>query len=181
MEHHQKSNETYLTGSGVKVANCYQCGKCSGGCPQNSEMDYPPSMVVRMVQYGTSAMEEKALRSFAIWACLSCEMCYQRCPMEMNVPALMDALRHESLKRGWVNPAAANIVAFHQSFLENIEKGGRLHEMGMVASYKMKTGNWLQDIGLSQSMMRKGKLHLFAKKIEGHKAIRRLFKHYQNH
>jgi len=180
MAHHPQTKPNYLSATGIKPAACYQCGKCSAGCPQNCDMDYPPSMVMRMLQYNAPDMEEKLLKSFAIWACLSCEMCYQRCPMQINVPAVMDALRQESIRKGWVHREAADIVAFHRSFLQNIEQTGRLHEAGMVMNYKLKTGNWLQDVNLSPAMMKRGKLHLFAKKIEGHKAVRRLFNHHQN-
>lgn len=175
MDHHAVVCRSFLAETGVKVANCYQCGKCSGGCPLNSEMDYPPSMIMRMLQYNTPQMDEKVLSSYSIWLCLSCEMCYQRCPMEMNVPAVMDALRQESLRREVVHPKASGIVAFHQSFLESVKNGGRLHEAGMVVSYKFKTGNWVQDMSLTPQMMQKGKLNFFATRIHGYKAVSRLF------
>ena len=47
----------------VKVSHCYQCGKCSAGCPLSEEMDYPPSVIMRMLQTGNPALEDKVLRS----------------------------------------------------------------------------------------------------------------------
>ena len=48
-------NENYMAdevrgNTGVNVARCYQCGKCSAGCATAPEMDYPPSLVLRMLQ-----------------------------------------------------------------------------------------------------------------------------------
>ena len=43
----------------ISAAKCYQCGKCSAGCPVATEMDYPPSMVLRMLQTENPVLEEK--------------------------------------------------------------------------------------------------------------------------
>jgi len=48
---------------------CYQCGKCSAGCPSISEMDISPSEIIRLVQLGE---EEEVLNSKTIWVCASC-------------------------------------------------------------------------------------------------------------
>ncbi len=48
----------------VKVTHCYQCGKCSAGCPLAEEMDYPPSLVMRMLQTGNPELEEKVFVPF---------------------------------------------------------------------------------------------------------------------
>jgi len=160
----------------VPVHKCYQCGKCSAGCPLNSEMEYPPSVILRMLQYNTPEMEEKVLRSYAIWVCLTCEMCYQRCPMEIDIPQMMDYLRSESIRRGLVHEKAKSIVAFHNSFLSSIKSTGRLHELGVVGGYKFKTMNLMQDVELAPKMMARGKFHIFAEKIKDLTIMKRIFK-----
>ena len=46
--------------SGVRVHDCYQCGKCSAGCPVVSWMDYTPNQIVRMVQSDHSGSRVEA-------------------------------------------------------------------------------------------------------------------------
>ena len=38
--------------SGQKLLACYQCGRCSAGCPVVEEMDIIPSEVIRLLQLG---------------------------------------------------------------------------------------------------------------------------------
>jgi len=52
-EHHSERNSlAYAVEKKVDVhaQKCYQCGKCSAGCPVADEMDLPPSMVMRLLQ-----------------------------------------------------------------------------------------------------------------------------------
>ncbi len=161
--------------TGVKVQRCYQCGKCSAGCPVADEMDYPPSLVLRMLQTRTPEMEEKVLRSYSIWLCLSCEMCIQRCPMEVDVPIMMDYLRGESKRLNMVNPKAKDIVSFHHAFLDSIKSTGKLFEFGVVMNYKMRTFKLFQDVTLAPTMYSKGKLHFSPEKVKNLPLISRIF------
>jgi heterodisulfide reductase subunit C len=51
-------------------ALCYQCGKCTAGCPIAYAMDYPPHQILRGVQLG---MRDVVLSSRTIWLCAACE------------------------------------------------------------------------------------------------------------
>jgi len=146
--------------SGVSVQRCYQCGKCSAGCPASSEMDLTPSVVLRLLQTKTAEAEHKVLNSYAIWLCLACQTCVARCPMEVDLPKAMDVLRAESLRLNLVHPNAKDIVAFHTSFNNTIRRFGRLWEMGLIAEYKLRTRHFLQDVVLAPVMLQKGKLSL---------------------
>jgi heterodisulfide reductase subunit C2 len=159
----------------VKTARCYQCGKCSAGCPLATEMDYPPSMIVRMLQTGDKKLEEKVLRSKTIWLCLTCEMCISRCPMEVDIPKMMDFLREKSLREKKTHPYAKNIIDFHKSFLSSIKKTGRLYEIGLVVEYKMRSRKLLQDVLLAPKMFAKGKLKILPEMIKNRKQIERIF------
>jgi heterodisulfide reductase subunit C len=159
----------------VDVKKCYQCGKCSAGCPLSMEMDYTPNYIMRMLQTEDQHLEEKVLRSLTIWLCLSCEMCYSRCPMSTEIPKIMDFLREKSLSKKMVNPKAKKILAFHQSFLKSIEKTGRLYEMGLIADYKSRVMDVFQDVTLAPEMIAKGKLHFFPEKIHDKKGISTIF------
>lgn len=160
----------------VKVSRCYQCGKCSAGCPLSEEMDYPPSVIMRMLQTGNTKLEDKVLRSFSIWVCLTCEMCFARCPMSIDIPKMMDFLREKALKEKKANPEAKEIIAFHKSFLDSIRYTGRLYEIGLLADYKSRTLKILDDIALAPAMLKRGKLNIFPEMIHDRKGIATIFR-----
>ena len=160
----------------VNVIECYQCGKCTAGCPVADRMDLRPSIVMRMLQSGDDVEMDQILRSLSIWLCLTCETCYSRCPMELDIPKVMDYLRQRSLAEGKVHREARDIVAFHKSFLNSIESNGRLHEMGLVIDYKLHSGNLLQDVTTAPGMFSRGKLHILPERIKDRKGLSRLFK-----
>ena len=76
--------------SGEDLAACYQCGKCSAGCPATGSMEILPSQVIRLVQLG---LVEEALSSETIWLCAACQTCYARCPKGVDLTRVMEALR----------------------------------------------------------------------------------------
>jgi len=161
--------------SSISIDSCYQCGKCSAGCPLSEEMDYPPSYIMRMLQTGNPELEDKVLRSFSIWVCLTCETCYSRCPMSIDIPKMMDYLRQRSMAEGKVNPAAKEIVAFHKAFLKSIRYTGRLYELGLLLDYKLHTGKLMQDVKLAPAMLASGKLNIIPERLHDKKAMPGVF------
>lgn len=164
-----------LKETGVNVNKCYQCGKCTAGCPLASEMEFTPSYIMRMLQTGDPKLEDQVLCSFTIWACLTCEMCYARCPKSIDLPKVMDFLREKSLKENKVSPKAKEIVAFHKSFLSSIEKTGRLYELGLTLEYKARTFSLMQDVAVAPAMLSRGKLHIVPEIIKGKAAVASIF------
>lgn len=170
--HHPLSTgDEIMKDTGVFVNKCYQCGKCSAGCPLGTEMDYPPSLVMRKLQTEDPIHLDQLLQSTSIWLCVSCEMCLSRCPMEINIPALMDFLRQKSVKAKKINPKARKILAFHKAFLDSIRNTGRLYEVGLVVDYKMRTGTLMQDVPTAPKMLMKGKLKPIPEMIRGRKKV----------
>lgn len=161
--------------TGVITSKCYQCGKCSAGCPVAMEMDYPPSLVLRMLQTEDQVNLNKVLGSMSIWLCISCEMCVTRCPMEIDIPTLMDHLRQKSVQAKKTNPKAKKIIAFHKSFLDSIQYTGRLYEVGLIADYKIRTGTMTQDVAVAPKMFIKGKLNPIPEVIRGRKKVSAIF------
>lgn len=171
MGYHQHHEEGGLAAcvkkaTGVAAEKCYQCGKCSAGCPVADEMDFPPSLVMRMLQTNQPENDEKLLGSKTIWLCLTCEMCISRCPMSIDIPKVMDFLRQKSRSEKKVTNQAKDIVAFHNSFLLSIQKTGKLYELGLVAAYKLKTFHLTQDVTVAPSMIQKGKLHFIPEMVK---------------
>jgi heterodisulfide reductase subunit C len=178
-DHHPERNTlAYSIEKNVEVCTqkCYQCGKCTAGCPVADEMDLPPSMVLRLLQTEDPANEERVLRSNAIWLCVTCEMCLSRCPMEIDIPSMMDFLRQRSMHEKKVNPKAKNIIAFHKSFLNSIRFTGRLYELGLIIDYKRQSLHMTQDISLAPKMIARGKLHLIPDMIKDKAHMARIFK-----
>jgi heterodisulfide reductase subunit C2 len=160
----------------VKVSHCYQCGKCSAGCPLSDEMDYPPSVIMRMLQTGIPELEDKVLHSFSIWVCLTCEMCYARCPMSIDIPKMMDYLRERAIKEKKTNPKAKQIISFHKSFLDSVRYTGKMYEIGFYADYKTRTLKILDDVLLVPPMIKRGKLRIIPEMIKDRSGIASIFK-----
>ena len=83
--------------SHVDVSRCYQCGKCSAGCPVAEHMDIMLRQVMRLVQLG---MMDEALKSKAIWLCATCETCSTRCPKGVEIATVMETLRIMAKEKG---------------------------------------------------------------------------------
>jgi heterodisulfide reductase subunit C len=161
--------------TGVNVNRCYQCGKCSAGCALNHAMDYPPNVLMRMLQTRDPQNLHKILCSEAIWMCASCQHCLTRCPMQIDLPGLMDYLREQAIAKKTVNKKSKKIVAFHRAFLDSVKYTGRLYEVGLVADYKLRTRHVLQDLDVAPRMFLKGKLPLFPETVKGKKQLLSIF------
>lgn len=75
---------------------CYQCGKCSAGCPMATYMDVLPNQMIRYAQLG---MGEELLNSEAIWICVSCMTCNSRCPKGVKIAEIIEAMRQIQLRQ----------------------------------------------------------------------------------
>jgi heterodisulfide reductase subunit C len=157
--------------TGLNPARCYQCGKCSAGCPMATETELRPHDVMRMVARG---QRERLLGSESIWLCLTCETCAARCPNGCDPAATIDALRGLAVR---ADPSAppARIGAFHRSFLDQIRTHGRVFEFGLVLSYKFRTGALFQDVLSAPGMMSRGKLGFSPQKVRAIDEVRRIF------
>ena len=76
--------------SGTDVKKCMKCGKCSGRCPAFNEMDIKPHQFVSMLAKGKI---DELLESQAIWNCLSCMACVERCPRGVAPANVVEAVR----------------------------------------------------------------------------------------
>jgi heterodisulfide reductase subunit C len=156
--------------SGTNINRCYQCLTCSLGCPVVFAMDYMPNQIVRMVQLG---LKQQTLTSSTIWVCANCEACATRCPNEVEILRLMDALREMALRERMEKEKS--VTAFHHIFLENIKRRGKQHELSIILQLKLKTKDFFSDIDLGIKMLLKGKLKLLPSCVRDLKGVRAIF------
>ncbi len=166
-----------LTGNDYSC--CYQCGKCTAGCPAGRFMDNPPALLMRLIQINKI---EQALSSESLWWCVGCGTCTARCPQNMEIAGTLDALRSIAIRENIVSKdiEQKRVNAFHQAFLNTIRKSGRLSEIALVNSYKLKTGTFMQDMDAGLKMMLNGKINPFSvitggEKIESLEQIKQIF------
>ncbi len=81
--------------SGENLFGCLQCGTCSAGCPYVEEMDLTPDEVIRYIILD----RKEVLNSKTIWLCSSCFACAERCPRDINITKIMEALRQIILRK----------------------------------------------------------------------------------
>jgi len=177
------NNSSTLTGFTAEVekrgkfrlADCYQCGKCSAGCPMAEYMDILPHQIVRLCQLGEESVRSKVLGSQTIWHCVSCETCSTRCPKDFDIAGLMDVLREMSLEARAAHADAGNIIAFHKAFKNSIKKTGRLHEFGLAVGYKLRSMDLFADVTKFPKMLTAGKLRFLPHKIKGVEKVKKIF------
>ena len=157
--------------SGTSVRRCFQCGKCSAGCPMATFMEHPPNRIVRLLQLG---QWQRVLAGRSIWYCASCETCSARCPNKVHLASIMDALR----KLSWDldGPSKESYVQLaNKVFLDNIRMYGRQYEMRLAAVFNVKSGQFLKDMMLGPKLFAKGKLKMFHHKNRNMAEIEKIF------
>lgn len=143
--------------SGINVDLCFQCGKCASGCPISFAMDYTPTQLLHAIQLG---LRDEVLNSRTIWLCSSCQTCTTRCPQDVDLAEVMDTVRIIAQRQKTV-PSVPGVPAFYRNSVSNIRIFGRTYELGLMASLKLSTRNFSQDMRLGMKMLRKGKFSIF--------------------
>ena len=157
--------------AGTDFNSCFHCLTCTNACPFVKAMDFNPNAVIRLVQLG---MEKEVLECSTIWVCVGCNTCCNFCPMAIDIPAVMDALRHAALERN-AEIREPDIVNFHREVLHSVQKYGRTHKLEIMMRYKLKKKDLFSDMGLGMKMLQKRKLDLTASRVKNVKAIERIF------
>ncbi len=161
--------ERVVQETGQNPFHCYQCGNCSAGCPMSGKGDLLPHQIFRHIQIDS----EEPLHSIQPWLCVGCQTCAVRCPQELDLSLVMDALRAESEKAGTVPPQARRMREFNRIFLDQVMAGGRLSEMELGAVFNLKTLNPFENVSALPSLLKRGKVRLSFKKVRGPGKIRR--------
>jgi heterodisulfide reductase subunit B len=140
---------------GQNVRLCYQCARCSSGCPVADKMDRAPHQVMRALQLD----DRSVLESDAAWLCASCYTCTARCPQDLDVAGILDAVRIESKRLG-VPADVADVDRFSSHFVANVRLFGRVYELGLMAGINLASGRPFANAGMGMGMLKRGKLGL---------------------
>ena len=161
--------------SGANVLECYQCGKCVSTCPVSGYMDFPPREIMQMIKLG---LKEESYMANSMWFCLTCSACSGRCPRQIDIPAVMEAIRHLAIEENYrsENKKVKDIRKFHDIFLDMIKRYGRNYELRMMAEFNIRTRNLFKDMHLAPKALLKGKIPIGHESTKSAKAIQKMYK-----
>jgi heterodisulfide reductase subunit C len=158
-----------------QISSCYQCQKCTNGCPMSFAMDIVPHQIIHKIHLN---MIDELINSDTIWVCASCETCTARCPNDIDIAHIIDTLRHISIKKG-VKASQKQFPIFHKAFLANVKSLGRMHEMTMAFDYTLKSAGLKGLLKQSQfgiNMIYKGKMKLIPRRSASTKELKDIFR-----
>jgi len=127
--------------SGENVFLCYQCKKCTAGCPVAAYFDLTPHQVLRACQFG---QDDLVLNSRTISVCAACETCSTRCPQDIDIARIMDELEIMAADQGIKSKAPA-VPMFYKSANRGINYFGRMWELGLMAELYIRQFFHWQD------------------------------------
>ena len=166
--------ETVNKKSGANVLECYQCGKCASTCPVSDFMEYRPREIMQLIKLGR---KEEVCMTNSIWFCLTCSACSGRCPREIDIPAVMEAIRHLTIEENYhpKSKKVKDIRIFHEIFLDMVKRYGRNYELRMMAEFNIRTRNLFKDMHLAPKALLKGKIPIGHESTKSAKAIRKMY------
>ena len=146
---------TIRRGAGINAYKCYQCKRCTAGCPVAGFAGLHPAQIVRAVQLGDL---ESIMADRFIWLCTGCQTCSTRCPQEIDVAGIMDELRMLAYEHDLVRRDApfASILRYNA---DSFKRWGRMYELELLARDKiMRPSSMTDDLMLGVKMVMKGKI-----------------------
>ncbi|MDR3305498.1 MAG: 4Fe-4S dicluster domain-containing protein [Clostridiales Family XIII bacterium] len=158
----------------VRRYDCYQCGKCSGGCPMADGMDLKPRGIMRCAQIGSL---DRILKSNTIWLCSGCYACADRCPHDVNIPAFIEEARYEAARRGITR---RDSEVLNKVFVANLKMFGKSHEMILAGLYNALALKPTQDMAALPHMAGKRMIGPAPHRIEGRDELAKLIERAEN-
>jgi heterodisulfide reductase subunit C len=148
-------------GAGIDAYKCYQCKRCTAGCPVAGFTGLHPSQIVRAVQLGAA---ETIVADRFIWLCTGCETCTTRCPQGIDVAGIMDELKIIARRRGKVHPDAPSAAMLKLNY-DSFVRWGRMWEVELIARDALRRPKGaLEWLSLGPKMLLKGKINPTLKK-----------------
>ena len=155
-----------------RITRCLQCGTCTGSCPVSYAMDISPRMVIALFRAGEIG---EILRSRTLWICASCYMCTTRCPQTIKITDLLYALKRTALDAK-LYPDRFPVYLLSKNFVRLVNHYGRNQEILLLLLYYLRRNplELLRMAPMGWSLLKKGRISLFPKKIQGVGAIRKI-------
>ncbi len=88
---------------------CLECGKCTAVCPISRYNDSysPRRLLAEGLFYGADNLASESL----LWSCLTCQLCSQRCPVDVRYAEYMRDVRAVAYKMGKTgNPSHSGVL-----------------------------------------------------------------------
>ena len=149
---------------------CFQCRRCTSGCPTVDLMELTPAQVIHGVRLG---LKELVLNSNTYWLCVNCGACTTRCPQEVDILKVMDGLANIAIKEG-IKPKEKDIATFFNTGISTIERFGVMYELGIGSMLKISSMDF-SDIKMALRMLAKGKVELLPHR-NNPQAVRKIMK-----
>jgi heterodisulfide reductase subunit A len=109
-----------------KLKYCFECGICTASCPVAELLPehYNPRILLHSLHLG----DDKLLKSAELWLCAWCYRCHRRCPQDLKLPEIFQAVRKFAVESGYMEgfakaleiireniplPASCCYVCFH--------------------------------------------------------------------
>ena len=117
-----------------ELAKCFQCGKCSAGCPVSLKSILNVRRLMREVLLSEDL--KKVFQLSELWDCTTCQTCTLRCPRGLKPHELIVSIRAQLVEEG-------NIPKTVIDALEGVFKQG--NPWGKARS---KRSEWAADLGM---------------------------------
>ena len=137
-------NEVVAEEGGQHLKKCFQCSSCTLTCPvTDAGLDLNPRKVIRQVLLG---LRKDVLQSKAIWQCVGCFECTDRCPQNVRFTEIIEALRRIAVRSTKSKDKSKKIKlpkegklkhSFDKRFRESVWLWGRTWEAEMIGRYLM--------------------------------------------
>ena len=110
------------------------------------------------------------------WYCVECGVCLVRCPQQVDLPALNEAICRLAMRKKKVSVREG--ARFMNIFLDNVQRKGVSDEALLAGRFNLETGHFIQDVTSAPKMMQRGLLSLTEKGHvpEGTADVRRIVK-----
>ncbi|MHB0856711.1 MAG: hydrogenase iron-sulfur subunit [Anaerolineae bacterium] len=88
---------------GEHLRTCWSCGTCTATCLVRR---YNPAFNPRLLLHKAGlGMREEVLSSPEVWQCSACDACYPRCPKQIHISDVMQAIRNVAIREGYERPS----------------------------------------------------------------------------
>lgn len=102
---------------GKDLTTCFQCAKCSAGCPVSDKVNIQVHELMRMLLFGI----QEVLETDMVWLCTTCYTCQERCPQGIDITDIIFGLKNMAFKKKITPPG---YFAARKSLYES----GKLYE-----------------------------------------------------